>query len=33
MHSTGSDEEKIKKLDSILVKKSVKLHLAQVRGK
>ena len=33
MHSTGSDQEKLKKLDSILIKKSVKLHLAQVRGK
>jgi hypothetical protein len=33
MHNTGSDPEKIKKLDSILIKKSVKLHLAQARGK
>ena len=33
LHHTGSDEEKIKKLDSILIKKSVKLHLAQNKGK
>ena len=33
MHHTGSDEEKIKKLDALLIKKSVKLHLNQVRGK
>ena len=33
LHHTGSDEEKIKKLDALLIKKSVKLHLNQVRGK
>ena len=32
-HHTTSEEDKIKELDSILVKKSVKLHLAQVKGK
>ena len=30
---TSSDDELVKKLDSILVKKSVKLHLAQSKGK
>jgi hypothetical protein len=33
VHHTESDEEKVKQLDSILVKKSVKLHLSQVKGK
>ena len=32
-HHTGSDDKKVKELDSILVKKSVKLHLAQVKSK
>ena len=32
-HKTASDEKKVKELDAILVKKSVKLHLAQVKGK
>jgi hypothetical protein len=33
VHHTGSDEKKVKELDSILIKKSVKLHLAQVKSK
>ena len=32
-HHTTSEEQKIKELDAILVKKAVKLHLAQVKGK
>ena len=32
-HHTSSEEQKVKELDSILVKKSVKLHLAQVKAK
>ena len=32
-HHTSSEEQKVKELDSILIKKSVKLHLAQVKGK
>ena len=32
-HKTASEEKKVKELDAILVKKSVKLHLAQVKGK
>ena len=32
LHHTESDEQKVKQLDSILIKKSVKLHLAQVKG-
>jgi hypothetical protein len=32
-HHTPSDEQKVKNLDSILIKKSVKLHLAQTKGK
>ena len=32
-HHTTSEEQKIKELDTILVKKAVKLHLAQVKGK
>ena len=32
-HHTSSEEQKVKELDSILVKKSVKLHLAQVKVK
>ena len=32
-HHTPSDEQKIKNLDSILIKKSVKLQLAQAKGK
>jgi len=33
VHHTASEEQKVKLLDSILIKKSVKLHLAQVKGK
>ena len=33
VHHTESDEQKIKELDSMLIKKSVKLHLSQVKGK
>ena len=32
-HHTTFDEQKIKNLDSILIKKSVKLQLAQAKGK
>ena len=32
-HHTTSEEQKIKELDAILVKKAVKLHLAQIKGK
>ena len=32
-HHTSSEDQKVKELDSILIKKSVKLHLAQVKGK